>query len=250
MYKIKELANIANISTRTLRHYDSIGLLVPKRNKDTSYRLYTEQDLDILQSILFYKELGYELQDIKKIITDKDFDVLDSLNELETSVYNKIDSLNNVLELIKKTKQSKEGVLYMSPKEKFEAFKEKSMQENNQKYGKELEQKYDKEFVKKANKKYKNKSQEEHNLHEAFTKEMYQVMKDAVISNDPSNDISQKMCEMHKEWLMYYWPSYTKEAHLSLCEMYTLDERFTKHYEDIYPNLASYLYQSMKHYIK
>lgn len=250
MYKINELASIASISTRTLRHYDEIGLLVPTRNKESGYRLYTEKDVNTLQTILFYKELGYELTNIKKIILDKDFDVLHSLSEMKTKIEDKIESLYNVLDLIEKTTLHKKGAYHMSNKDKFEAFKEKSLQENQEKYGTELAQKYDKEFVKKANKKYKNKTEQEMATHNEFTEKMHSVMKEAVLSNDPSNDISQQMCKMHKEWLLFYWPSYNKIAHYSLVEMYTQEERFTKHYEDIHKGLAQYLLEAMKYYIK
>ena len=249
MYKINELAAIANISTRTLRHYDDVGLLVPLRSKESSYRLYTEKDIDKLQTILFYKELGYELKEIKKIISNPSYNLEDSLHKLEDSVQKRIDSLHQVLHLIKQTKLHQKGVITLSNKDKFEAFKEKQIQDNTENYGEELKQ-FDQEMVKKANQKYKSKSKNEMKEHDVFTEKMHQVMKKAIHSNDPSNTISQQMCEMHKKWLLFYWPSYSKEAHLSLCEMYTTDERFRAYYDKIEHGLADYLYQAMTIYVK
>lgn len=67
-YKTSELASLAGISSRTLRYYDEIGLLKPKRDAESNYRYYDESDVDTLQQILFFKEMGFELEKIKKLI--------------------------------------------------------------------------------------------------------------------------------------------------------------------------------------
>lgn len=249
MYKIKELSKLAGVSTRTLRHYDTIGLLIPSRNEAT-YRLYNEDDVDRLQTILFYKELGYELKEIKELLNSNDFSIIHSLQSLESKLEHKIEQYYQMLESVQTTIQYKKGVINMTNKDKFEAFKEQTLTENTKQYGEELNQKYNQEFIKQANEKYKRKSQYELKQHEAFTKEMHQVMKDALIEGNPKSDLAVKMCEMHKEWIMFYWPSYSKEAHLGLCKMYTEDERFKKHYDKIQNGLADFLYISMQSYLK
>ena len=62
-YTVKELAELAGISTRTLRYYDGIGLLPPQKTTEAGYRLYGESQVDRLQQILFYRALGLELKD-------------------------------------------------------------------------------------------------------------------------------------------------------------------------------------------
>ena len=69
-YTIKKLADLAGVSTRTLRYYDEIDLLKPKRTNEAGYRIYGPEEVDTLQQILFYRELGVSLNDIKNIITD------------------------------------------------------------------------------------------------------------------------------------------------------------------------------------
>ncbi len=76
MYNILELAKMSGISTRTLRHYDQIGLLIPEKRTDANYRIYTSKDVDTLQQILLYKELGFELKEIKTILSGKEFSKL------------------------------------------------------------------------------------------------------------------------------------------------------------------------------
>ena len=53
---IHELAKLSGVSTRTLRYYDEIGLLVPLKKEDTGYRVYNQQQIDRLQQILFYRD--------------------------------------------------------------------------------------------------------------------------------------------------------------------------------------------------
>ena len=67
-YTILKLGKLAGVSTRTLRYYDEIGLLKPTRINSSGYRIYGSPEVDRLQQILFYRELGVGLMDIKKIV--------------------------------------------------------------------------------------------------------------------------------------------------------------------------------------
>ena len=79
MFTVKQLSKLAGVTPRTLHHYDAIGLLKPSRVGDNGYRYYGEESLLRLQQILFYRELGIPLEDIKKIMGRRDFDVLGAL---------------------------------------------------------------------------------------------------------------------------------------------------------------------------
>lgn len=80
-YTISKLAKMSGISSRTLRYYDEIGLLKPKRLNPNGYRIYGELELNLLQQILFYKELGLELNEIKDIIYSPSFNLEEALEE-------------------------------------------------------------------------------------------------------------------------------------------------------------------------
>ena len=73
-YQVKELAQIAGVSVRTLHHYDEIGLLVPRGRTDAGYRLYDDDDLLRLQQILIGRELGLALEQIRGSLDDPKFD--------------------------------------------------------------------------------------------------------------------------------------------------------------------------------
>ena len=74
-YSINKLAKLAGVSPRTLRYYDEIGLLSPRRISSNSYRVYGQKEVDLLQQILFYRELGVPLEEIKNIVWSKDYNV-------------------------------------------------------------------------------------------------------------------------------------------------------------------------------
>ena len=80
-YTIQKLARLAGVSTRTLRYYDEIGLLKPARINSSGYRIYGQNEVNLLQQIMFYRELGAQLETIKEIINDPNFDRLEALQE-------------------------------------------------------------------------------------------------------------------------------------------------------------------------
>ncbi|MDX5641042.1 MerR family transcriptional regulator, partial [Clostridioides difficile] len=57
-YTVQKLSKLAGISTRTLRYYDEIGLLKPLKINSSGYRIYGQNEVNKLQQILFYRELG------------------------------------------------------------------------------------------------------------------------------------------------------------------------------------------------
>ena len=79
MYTVKKLADLAGITVRTLHHYDEINLLNPTKVGDNGYRYYDDAALLRLQQVLFYREIGLELVQIKDILDSPDFDVLTAL---------------------------------------------------------------------------------------------------------------------------------------------------------------------------
>lgn len=80
-YTVKKLAALADVSTRTLRYYDEIGILKPARINSSGYRIYGQNEVDRLQQILFYRELEVSLEDIKEIISQPDYSSCKALKD-------------------------------------------------------------------------------------------------------------------------------------------------------------------------
>ena len=78
MYHIKEAAQLSGVSVKTLHHYDKIGLLVPLKSEN-GYRTYSQEDLERLQVILYYKYLGFSLEKIAELLKEERTDLLPHL---------------------------------------------------------------------------------------------------------------------------------------------------------------------------
>ncbi len=249
-YTIKELSKLANISRRTLRFYDEIGLLKPHKINSSGYRIYGSDEVDRLQIILFYRELGFELKNIKKIIDNTEFDPLkalkDQLQKLEMSKH----KLEILIDNVKNTILNKEGMINMSDEQKFIGFKEKMIEENENKYGDEIRKKYGDEEINYSNQKLKNMTKEEYDKIQKLSLMINEKLKIAFKNGDPQCDIAQEVCRLHKEWLTFYWKSYSKEAHKELAQMYVNDERFKKYYDSIEVGCAEFLRDSINYYVE
>ncbi|GGE12208.1 MerR family transcriptional regulator [Marinithermofilum abyssi] len=230
-YTVQKLAQLAGISARTLRYYDEVGILKPARINSSGYRIYGQAEVDRLQQILFYKELGVSLEVIKEIITSPSYDGAKALREHREQLLDKRKRLDVLIANVEKTIASMEGRIIMTDKEKFEGFKQQMIDENEKKYGKEIREKYGDDAIDKSNEKLKNMTQKEFEEAARLANEVTATLAEAFKTGDPASDLAQKTAELHKQWLMYYWSEYSKEAHANLAQMYVEDERFKAYYE-------------------
>lgn len=231
-YTIKSLADIAGISTRTLRYYDEIGLLKPCRINSSGYRIYGQNEVDLLQQILLYRSMEMKLEDIHKIISNQDFDAYRSLVNHYEELLDKRNQIDKIIKTVEKTILYKKGEIDMSNKEKFEGLKKERLAENESKYGKEIREKYGKETVEASNKMFLNMSEDDMNNMKKIEDEMFEALKDVIKTKDLDSENARIVFEKHKSWLKFTWPKYSKEAHLGLAQMYVADERFAKYYND------------------
>ena len=240
-YTVQKLASLAGISTRTLRYYDEIGILKPARMNSSGYRIYGEKEVDRLQQIMFYRELGVSLKKIQEILTSPFFDRVSALREHHEKLLQKRNQLDLLINNVEKTIAFAEGRIKMSDKEKFEGFKKKMIDENEKKYGKEIREKYGDETIDQSNAKLMNMSEEQYNEMQRINAQFMKTLKEAFEIGDPSNEIAQKAVDLHRQWLSYTWPKYNKEAHAGLAQMYVDDKRFTAYYDKEQPGMAKFL---------
>lgn len=244
-YTVQKLSRLAGVSTRTLRYYDEIGILKPARINSSGYRIYGEEEIDILQQILFYKELGINLDAIKSILEDPSFNKLTSLKDHHSKLLEKRKQLDLLITNVEQTIASVKGDVKMANKEKFKGFKQKMIDANEKKYGKEIREKYGDDTIDKSNRRFANMSEEDYNKFTSLSEEINKTLLEAFKTNDPSSELAQKVANMHKEWLLYTWPKYSKEAHAGLAQMYVDDERFKSYYDKEQDGLAEFLRDSI-----
>ena len=240
-YTVNKLAKLAGISTRTLRYYDEFSLLTPTRISSNGYRIYGQKEIDRLQQILFYRELGVPLEEIKKIMSSKDFDSTAALQDHLTALQAKRKQLDLLIANVEKTIAATKGETIMSDHEKFEGFIQKIVDDNEHQYGDEIRAKYGDDSINQSNTKVKGMTKEQYTEVERLSAEVNEMLKAAFEQGDPAGELAQKVCKLHKEWLCYYWNQYSKEAHIGVTQMYVDDPRFTAYYDKIAIGCAAFL---------
>ena len=123
-YTIKKIADLAGVSTRTLRYYDEIGLLEPSTKMDNGYRLYDHQNLLDLQQILFYRERDIPLEEIQLILNQPDFSPLKALEKQRDVLENRKKRIEILIRTVESTIENIEGEKSMPEKEFFDGFRE------------------------------------------------------------------------------------------------------------------------------
>src|SRR3990167_10737481 len=99
-YTVNKLAKLSGVSVRTLHFYDEIGLLKPAYYGDNNYRYYEEEQLLMLQQILFFREIGFSLNDIQRILSSNDFDKIEALKSHKNILEKNLDRAQTLIKTI------------------------------------------------------------------------------------------------------------------------------------------------------
>lgn len=248
-FTVQRLAALAGVSGRTLRYYDQIGLLKPARLSDSGYRLYGAEEVDLLQQILFYRELGMPLETIRETLHAPGFERLDALREHNRRLLAKRGQLDVLIQTVQRTIDAAERGTTMNEAQKFEGFKQELIDQNERQYGEEVRQKYGDETVDASNRKLMGLSQEDYRAMEETGKRILALLDEAFTQGDPAGEQAMEMAALHREWLGYSWTTYSPEAHLGLAQMYVEDERFAAYYDRGTPGKAVFLRDAIQAYL-
>ncbi|BCJ93718.1 MerR family transcriptional regulator [Anaerocolumna cellulosilytica] len=249
-YTVQKLARLAGVSPRTLRYYDELGLLKPARINSSGYRIYGKPEVNLLQQILFYRELGVSLDGIKDIITTPSFNSLAALKEHHKKLLAKKKQLELLIINVEKTIVSTEGRITMSDNEKFKGFKQNLIAENEAAYGVEIREKYGEEAINQSNQKLMNLTEEQYNQVKALEEDLFQTLSAAYETGNPAGALAQKAANLHKQWLCFFWEQYSPEAHAGLAQMYVADERFKAYYDKAQSGTTEFLKDAILNFTK
>lgn len=237
---IQALARLSGVTSRTLRYYDEIGLLKPARIASSGYRFYGQTEVDLLQQILLYRELGFSLAQIRSLLYEQHFDWEEAFTEHLCSLKERRVRLDRLIESVTHSLSALRGETEMDNRKRFDAFKEEMIEENEQHYGQEIRSRYGDQVVEAANAKLRGASEEQYKDMGALATACHEALQGAFIDGDPSSPLAQKACDLHRRWLTFYYPAYTKEYHRGLGELYVRDERFKATYERLGEGCAQF----------
>lgn len=242
---IHELAQLAGVSTRTLRYYDEIGLLRPATIAENGYRNYSDKQLVTLQQILFFRELEFPLEKIKEIMSSPYFDTESALKDQRSLLELKKKRVEEMLVTINKTIINLKGGEHMSNDDSFSPFNDPTYQKHKdeviQRWGNTDAYKQSVERVGKMSKADLERVKAES---EDIRVQTGKLMQEG-FSFD-SSKVQQQIDRFYNHLYNFYDPSYA--LFKGLGEMYVSDPRFTKVYEDITEGLAQFMKEAMAFY--
>jgi DNA-binding transcriptional MerR regulator len=244
MFTVKQLSKLAGVTPRALRHYDDIGLLKPSRIGENGYRYYGEEALLKLQQILFYRELDMPLEEIKKIMGRRDFDLLAALQSHRAALQKKAARLNQLLITVDNTIQHIKGEKLMSQKGLFKGFSE----EEQDKLAREAGQMYDPETVRESNRKWKSYSKEKKDAILAEGSQIYLDMI-AAMPKGASSPEAQAIVERWRRHMDYFWTPNLEQLP-GLVSMYSEDPRFKANFDAMHPQLAVFMREAVTAYVE
>ncbi len=239
-YTVKQLAELASVSIKTLHHYDERGLLKPAQRSDKDYRLYTEAELFRLQQILLYKELEIPLIEIQQILDDPSFELEAALQEQKKKLTSKQERYSKLIQTIEKTlRRIKDDKELVTDKELYAGFtpeqQERYHREAKEQYGEvyDLSQKNIRKLSKGQWKTIKEEGDKVANELSSF------------IGKDPASEKVQALIKRHHAWIENFYPC-PAERYIGLSDLYLNNPEFKKYYEDIAPGLAEFLSAGMR----
>jgi len=236
MHTVRQVADLAGVTPRTLHHYDTIGLLKPSLVGGNGYRYYGDEALLQLQQILLYRELGFDLDAIKRLVTKKDFSVVKALEAHKAALKKRIERLQRLVETVDKTIASQQGGTTMRDEQLFEGL---TAQEKE--YAEEALERWDPAVVRESHKRYGQLSAEQK---KAMKQAGEDLLRDwaALIGTDPAGPAARAVVDRWRKGIEFFYTP-TPQILVGLSQMYLDDPRFKANYDKVDPRLADYVRQ-------
>lgn len=238
-YSVGQVAGFAGVTVRTLHHYDDIGLLAPSARSTAGHRRYSDEDLDRLQQILFYRELGFPLDEVAVLLDDPDADPREHLRRRHAELTARMERLQRMTEAVEHALEARRMGIDLTPEERFEVFGDKDPEQ----YAEEAEQRWG------GTEAYAESQRRAARYSKADWKRMRAEVDDwteryvALMAADepPTGVAAMDMAEEHRRHIGTWFYECPYAMHRGLAEMYVMDERFKAYYDGMRPGLAEHL---------
>ncbi len=243
-FTVKQLADLAGVSRRTLHHYDEIGLLKPADQGANRYRYYDDDALLRLQQILFFRELGLSLAEIQEILDQADFEVLHALQAHKSELQQRIIRLNRLIATIDKTILHVKGEKEMSKNEIFGGFSEEQQAE----YAKQARERWDPDLVNQSMKLWKSYSPEKKQQVLDEGQAVYvDILENMKAGKAPgSAEVQGCLVRWHQHMRYFYEPTWTILRGLGFG--YANSPEFRATFKKMDPDLPDFLNEAIQIY--
>lgn len=237
---VNEIAKLTGTTVRTLHYYDEINLLKPSDSSQAGYRLYSNEDVETLHQIMFLKEIGFELKQIKDIIKNPKFDKREALkNHKEILILKK----KRIEKLIKLVDSELEGNSNLS----FSEFDESSIIAKQKEYHAEVVQRWKNT---QAYKEFEEKQSKRNNEFPDINKKAREIFGEIAkcMESPPSCKKVQELISLWQNYITENYYNCTNEMLQCLALLYVEDERFKTYINSIGDDLAQYINEAINFY--
>ncbi|MEB8341004.1 MerR family transcriptional regulator [Streptomyces endophyticus] len=238
-YSVGQVARFAAITVRTLHHYDEIGLLAPSERSAAGHRRYGEADLDRLQQVLFYRELGFPLDEIQALLDDPESDPREHLRRQHELLSARIEKLQKMAEAVEHAMEAQKMGIQLTPEERFEVFGDKDPEE----YSEETEQRWGgTEAYAESQRRAATYSKEDWLRMKAENDDWLARYVALVTAGEPADgERAMDLAEEHRDQISRWFYDCPHEMHACLGAMYVADERFKAYYDALGEGVADHL---------
>lgn len=238
-----QLAKLAGVTPRTLRYYDRVGLLSPAHHGKNGYRYYGEKEMVRLQQILFFRELEFPLEDIKRMLNRPGFNVTDALRDQKKLMRLKRDRIDRLLTSIDKTIKTMTDDKKVRGEEMYDAFKDDDVKQ----YQEEVKQRWgDTDAYRQSTAKVGKMTKAEMDKLKEDGKKFTQTLADAMGKDMASPEV-QALIAQHHEGVNFFYEC-QPAMYRNLGQMYVDDPRFTAYYDKFRPGLAKFVRDAINVY--
>ena len=243
-YTVGAVARLAGVSVRTLHHYDEIGLLTPAGRSPAGYRLYSLADLGRLHQILYYRELGFGLEEIVQIMAGPGQDAAGHLRRQHRLLREQISRRQALLAAIEKEMEARKMGISLTPEEQFEIF---GTDKVSGEWAEEAEQRWGHtEAWKQSQRRTATYTEEDWIAIRDEAAGINQEILAAMRAGAPaSSQRAMDLAERHRQHISRWFYDCDYPLHRGLAELYLADQRFGKNYDDMAPGLAQYMHDAM-----
>jgi MerR family transcriptional regulator, thiopeptide resistance regulator len=242
-YTVKQMARLAGVTVRTLHYYDQIGLLPPTAYGDNGYRYYGEEATLRLQQILFFRELDFSLEEIRAVLDEPGFDMVQALQAHRTALEAKAERLANLIITIDKTISHIKGEYRMKAQEAFEGFSDEKQKE----YEQEAMKRYGEETVKASMRRWNGYTEEQKAQIMSDGGAIYAALVEQMAQGPTSPEAQAILVRWHQHLRYFYEPSL--EILRGLGNAYNEDPEFNAFFTAIHTDLPPFLQVAITYYV-
>ncbi|CAM5495867.1 MerR family transcriptional regulator [Streptomyces pilosus] len=238
-YSVGQVAGFAGVTVRTLHHYDGIGLLAPSERSHAGHRRYSDADLDRLQQILFYRALGFPLEEVAVLLDDPAADPRAHLRRQHELLTARIEKLREMAAAVEHAMEARTMGIDLTPEEKFEVFGDFDPDQ----YEDEVRERWGgTDAYRQSRRRTASYTKEDWKRVTAEFDGLHRRMAGLMDAGTPADsEAAMDLAEEHRRFITGAYYDCGHEMHAGLGEMYVSDPRFTATYERIRAGLAGYL---------